>query len=122
MTYPVQKSDAEWQAILKDKGAEPVALQVTRHAATERPFTGKYEAHWADGSYHCICCGAKLFDSVTKFDAGCGWPSFAEAIPGAITASRKVPVKAGGVRQAESTCSVRSKFAIVPVRSRKPNS
>ena len=66
MTYPVQKSDAEWQAILKDKGAEPVALQVTRHAATERPFTGKYEAHWAEGSYHCICCGAKLFDSVTK--------------------------------------------------------
>lgn len=80
MTYPVQKSDAEWQAILKDKGAEPVALQVTRHAATERPFTGKYEAHWADGSYHCICCGAKLFDSVTKFDAGCGWPSYSAPV------------------------------------------
>jgi len=84
MSFPVQKSDAQWQAELASKQAESVAYQVTRHAATERPFTGKYEAHWADGSYHCICCGAKLFDSGTKFDAGCGWPSFSEAIPGAI--------------------------------------
>jgi hypothetical protein len=72
MSFPIQKTDAEWQALLKDKGAEPGALQVTRNAATERPFTGKYEAHWADGSYHCICCGAKLFDAAVKFDAGCG--------------------------------------------------
>ncbi|MEJ5149026.1 peptide-methionine (R)-S-oxide reductase MsrB [Comamonas sp. MYb396] len=84
MSFPVQKSDAQWQAELASKQAESVAYQVTRHAATERPFTGKYEAHWADGSYHCICCGAKLFDSDTKFDAGCGWPSFSEAVPGAI--------------------------------------
>ena len=84
MSFPVQKSDAQWHAELASKQAESVAFQVTRHAATERPFTGKYEAHWADGSYHCICCGAKLFDSDTKFDAGCGWPSFSEAIPGAI--------------------------------------
>ncbi|GAB2820736.1 peptide-methionine (R)-S-oxide reductase MsrB [Comamonas piscis] len=84
MSFPVQKSDAQWQAELASKQAESVAFQVTRQAATERPFTGKYEAHWADGSYHCICCGAKLFDSNTKFDAGCGWPSFSEAIPGAI--------------------------------------
>ena len=84
MSFPVQKSDAQWQAELASNQAESVAFQVTRHAATERPFTGKYEAHWADGSYHCICCGAKLFDSDTKFDAGCGWPSFSEAIPGAI--------------------------------------
>jgi peptide-methionine (R)-S-oxide reductase len=63
----------------------PCALQVTRHAATERPFTGKYEAHWADGSYHCICCGSKLFDSDTKFDAGCGWPSFRRPFPAPFT-------------------------------------
>ena len=80
MTYPIQKADAEWQAVLREKGAEPAAFQVTRHAATERPFTGKYETHWADGSYRCICCGAKLFGSDTKFDAGCGWPSFSRPI------------------------------------------
>lgn len=85
MTAKIQKTDAEWREILAAKGAERVAYEVTRHAATERPFTGKYEDHWAAGSYHCICCGAKLFDSSTKFDAGCGWPSFSEAAePGAI--------------------------------------
>ena len=86
MTFPVQKTEAQWLAVLQDKGAEPGALQVTRHAATERPFTGKYNSQWADGSYHCVCCGAKLFESETKFDAGCGWPSFSEAASGdAIT-------------------------------------
>ena len=85
MNYPIQKTDAEWQAHLAAKGAEPRAFDITRRAATERPYTGKYEQVWADGSYHCICCGNKLFDSHTKFDAGCGWPSFWKAIPGAIT-------------------------------------
>ncbi len=85
MTAKIQKTDAEWKALLAEKGAEPGAFQVTRQAATERPYTGKYEVVWAAGSYHCICCGAKLFDSSTKFDAGCGWPSFSkEAVPGAI--------------------------------------
>ena len=45
MTYPIQKTDEEWQALLRDKAAEPAAFQVTRHAATERPFTGRYEQH-----------------------------------------------------------------------------
>ncbi|OYU44425.1 MAG: peptide-methionine (R)-S-oxide reductase, partial [Burkholderiales bacterium PBB4] len=73
MTFPITKTDAEWKALLAENGAEPVAFQVTRQAATERPFSGKYETHWADGSYHCMCCGAKLFDSDTKFAAQCGW-------------------------------------------------
>lgn len=78
-------NNAEWRAHLAAKNAEPVAFEVTRQAATERPFTGRYESHWAKGSYHCICCDAKLFDSDTKFDAGCGWPSFSQAaIPDAI--------------------------------------
>ena len=84
MTHPIQKTDEEWQALLRAKGAEPAAFQVTRHAATERPFTGRYEQHWAEGRYHCVCCGALLFQSHTKFDAGCGWPSFWQAEPGAI--------------------------------------
>ncbi|MFM2050856.1 MAG: hypothetical protein RL682_1347, partial [Pseudomonadota bacterium] len=52
--YPIVKTDAEWKALLTEKGAESAAFQVTRHAATERPFSGKYERHWADGSYHCM--------------------------------------------------------------------
>ena len=102
MTYAIQKTDAEWQALLRDKGAEPAAFQVTRHAATERPFTGKYERHWADGSYHCICCGARLFDSGTKFDAGCGWPSFSLALPGAI---QEIEDRSHGMRRVETVCA-----------------
>jgi len=97
------KTDAEWQAFLASKNAEPVAFQVTRRAATERPFTGKYEAHWADGSYHCICCGNKLFDSSTKFDAGCGWPSFSQAaVPGAI---EEFVDRSHGMVRTETVCA-----------------
>lgn len=98
----LQKTDAQWQALLAEKGAELNAFQVTRHAATERPFTGKYEAHWADGSYHCMCCGAKLFDSGTKFDAHCGWPSFSLAIPGAI---KEITDTSLGMRRVETVCA-----------------
>jgi peptide-methionine (R)-S-oxide reductase len=54
----------------------PLQYQVTQEKATERPFTGEYEAHWVAGTYYCICCSTDLFESDTKFDAGCGWPSF----------------------------------------------
>ena len=102
MTFPIQKSDSEWLAVLQSKKAEPVAYEVTRHAATERAFTGKYEQFWSDGSYHCICCGSKLFDSDTKFDAGCGWPSFSQAIPGAIT---EIVDRSHGMVRVETVCS-----------------
>ncbi|MFP5466078.1 MAG: peptide-methionine (R)-S-oxide reductase MsrB [Gammaproteobacteria bacterium] len=102
MSYPIQKSDEEWQALLAAKGAEPMAYHVTRHAYTERPYTGKYEQVWADGTYHCVCCGNLLFHSQTKFDAGCGWPSFSEAVPGAI--AEKIDRSHGMVR-VETVCS-----------------
>ena len=102
MTYPIQKTDAEWRAHLAAKGAEPLAYEVTRQARTERPFTGKYEQVWADGSYHCVCCGNHLFDASTKFDAGCGWPSFSLAVPGAIT---DIADPSHGTVRVESVCS-----------------
>ncbi len=102
MTYPVQKSDDEWKALLKAKGAEPVAFEVTRHAATERPFTGKYADNFRDGSYHCICCDMPLFTSTTKFDAGCGWPSFDQAIADGAVATRSDV--SHGMRRNEALC------------------
>ena len=69
--YPISKSDAEWREQLDD-----LQYQVTRHAATERAFTGEYWDHWARGHYDCVCCGTRLFEAETKFDAGCGWPSY----------------------------------------------
>ncbi|TDQ43485.1 peptide-methionine (R)-S-oxide reductase MsrB [Tepidicella xavieri] len=102
MTFPIQKTDAEWRALLATKGAEPMAYEVTRHAYTERPYTGRYEQVWADGSYHCICCGNRLFDSQTKFDAGCGWPSFYDAAPGAIVERTDT---SHGMRRVETLCS-----------------
>jgi peptide-methionine (R)-S-oxide reductase len=75
VTVPkVVKTDAAWRALLKSD--EPLAFEVTRHADTERPFTGKYAETKADGLYRCICCDTALFDSKTKFDSGTGWPSF----------------------------------------------
>ena len=99
---PIQKTADEWKAILAAKKAEPGAFQVTRQAATERPFTGKYERVWSDGSYHCICCGNKLFDSSTKFDAHCGWPSFDQAVPGAI---KEIRDTSHGMIRVETVCA-----------------
>ena len=102
MTYPIEKSDTQWQALLAQKGAEPRAFEVTRRAATERPYTGKYEQVWADGTYHCICCGNLLFDADTKFDAGCGWPSFSLAREGAIEERRDI---SHGMVRVETVCA-----------------
>jgi peptide-methionine (R)-S-oxide reductase len=73
--YPVKKTDDQWRAEL-----DPMQYQVARHAATERAFTGQYWDHWADGRYHCVGCGELLFESTTKFDAGCGWPSYSASV------------------------------------------
>ena len=54
----------------------PMQYEVTRNKATERAFTGKYWNTFDDGKYLCVCCGAELFSSDSKFDSMCGWPSF----------------------------------------------
>ncbi len=75
MAYPVERSEEQWRALL---GAEQYA--VLRQAATERPFTGELLDEERAGVYACGGCGAELFRSGTKFDSGCGWPSFYESI------------------------------------------
>jgi peptide-methionine (R)-S-oxide reductase len=77
--YKVKKTEAEWREQL-----DATQFAVTRQAATERPFTGQYWDHSQDGIYKCVCCGAPLFDARTKFDAGCGWPSYFEPLRGDI--------------------------------------
>ena len=71
------KSDEEWKKLLDQE-----SYRVTRQAGTERPFTGKFWDFNKDGIYKCICCGTNLFESDSKFDAGCGWPSFFISIDG----------------------------------------
>ncbi len=72
----IVKSDAEWK---KQLGSSLV-FEVTRHADTESPFTGKYWNLHDKGLYRCICCNTALFDSATKFESGTGWPSFYQPI------------------------------------------
>jgi peptide-methionine (R)-S-oxide reductase len=103
MIPAVQKSDNEWKTILAQKSAELVAFEVTRHAATERAFTGKYANHFQPGTYTCICCDKPLFDADTKFDAGCGWPSFDQALSG--TAVTTQSDRAYGMVRTEVLCT-----------------
>jgi peptide-methionine (R)-S-oxide reductase len=79
MSSVVNKSDAEWQQQLT-----PEQFRVCRHKGTERAFSGAYWNAKEPGVYHCVCCGAELFDSNTKFDSGTGWPSFWATIEGAV--------------------------------------
>jgi peptide-methionine (R)-S-oxide reductase len=74
MDEKVTKSDAEWKREL-----EPMSYEVLRKRATEQAFTGKYWNSKEVGTYRCAGCGAILFESATKFDSGCGWPSFYHA-------------------------------------------
>ncbi|KAI5852835.1 peptide methionine sulfoxide reductase B3 [Morchella snyderi] len=79
MTYPVQKSNEEWQAVLS-----PEQFRILREKGTERPGTGEYDKHSQPGVYNCAGCDTPLYKSTTKFNSGCGWPAFYEGIPGAI--------------------------------------
>ena len=95
------KTDAEWLAELGE-----LAFQVTRRAATERPFSHPGFPK-GPGTYRCVCCDAPLFDASTKFESGCGWPSFTAPVPGgpdgAVVDARTD--SSGGMVRTETTCS-----------------
>jgi len=86
MNDTTHKTDADWKAQLT-----PEQYHVTRQKGTERPFTGEYWNNEAEGTYKCVCCGTPLFESDTKFDAGCGWPSF------------NAPIAEGNVQEREDS-------------------
>lgn len=71
----VNKTDSEWRQQLT-----PEQYRILREKGTERAFTGKYWNHKEDGTYSCAACGEELFRSTTKYDSGCGWPSFYDAM------------------------------------------
>ena len=95
--YKVKKSDAQWKERL-----DPMQFQVARQAATEQPFSGKYWDHWDDGKYNCISCGTPLFTSSTKFDAGCGWPSYSESINSEVI--ERITDRSHGMTRVEVRC------------------
>jgi peptide-methionine (R)-S-oxide reductase len=98
MSDRIHKSDEEWRRQLT-----PEQYRVTREKGTEMPFTGKYWNQTADGKYRCVCCGAELFSSQAKFDAGCGWPSFYAAANDQIVATQMD--KSHGMVRDEIICS-----------------
>jgi peptide-methionine (R)-S-oxide reductase len=97
MCPDIEKSEREWQEALT-----PEQYQVCRRKGTEAPFTGAYYDLKADGSYHCVCCDAPLFDSRAKFDSGTGWPSFWQ--PTAPDSVATEEDQSHGMRRTEVLC------------------
>ena len=95
----VKLTDEEWM-----KRLTPEQFQVTRQAATERPFGATYEEFEKQGvgTYYCVCCGAELFTSSEKFHSGCGWPSFYDSSKSKNVA--ETVDNSHGMRRVETTC------------------
>ena len=97
MKNKLQKTEAEWRESLSDE-----EYRVLREKGTERPHTGKFNLHFEAGTYLCKGCGQKLFESNSKFDAHCGWPSFDQSIKGTVD---YVLDKSHGMIRTEIVCS-----------------
>ncbi|TSC62381.1 MAG: peptide-methionine (R)-S-oxide reductase [Parcubacteria group bacterium Athens0416_74] len=95
--HDLPESEEEWKKMLT-----PEQYAVLREKGTEAPFTGEYVHEKADGTYACAACGNPLFDSSAKFDSGTGWPSFDQALEGAIKTQSDT---AHGMHRTEITCA-----------------
>lgn len=95
--YPIERSENEWKEKLS-----PEQYRILREKGTEAPHTGTYNLHFENGEYNCAACNTKLFESDSKFDSGCGWPSFDEAIEGAV---EYVQDRSFGMIRTEILCS-----------------
>ncbi len=93
----ISKTQQEWK-----KQLSPEAFNVCREHGTEAPFSGVFYDNEEDGLYKCVCCGAPLFESETKFDSGTGWPSYYEGVEDAITEIKDIT---HGMMRVEVTCS-----------------
>jgi peptide-methionine (R)-S-oxide reductase len=93
----ILKKEEEWK-----KELTPEEYHVLREKGTEIPFTGKYDKVFDKGMYTCRACGAQLFASDRKYDAHCGWPSFDQALPGAVEFHEDNTL---GMRRIEVTCA-----------------
>ena len=90
-------SEEDWKGMLT-----PEQYKILREKGTETAFTGEYLHEKADGTYACAACGNALFNSDAKFDSGTGWPSFDQALPGAIETHRDA---SQGMERTEITCA-----------------
>jgi peptide-methionine (R)-S-oxide reductase len=93
----IVKTDKEWRDKLTQE-----EYQVCRAHGTEAPFSGKFYDYKGDGIYTCVCCDAPLFESLTKFDSGTGWPSYYEAVEDAIIETKDI---SHGMIRTEITCA-----------------
>jgi peptide-methionine (R)-S-oxide reductase len=98
MSEKINKTEEEWRRELT-----PEQYRVLREKGTERPFTGQYANTKDPGTYLCAACGQELFTSDTKFDSGCGWPSFYE--PAKSEVIDEHDDNTFGMRRTEVTCS-----------------
>ena len=95
----VNRTEEEWRALLS-----PEEYYVARQKGTERAFTGRYWDTFTPGIYRCVGCDTPLFASDTKFDAGCGWPSYFEALD--PTKVREETDRSHGMVRTEVLCNV----------------
>ena len=97
MNKPMPNDENEWK-----KNLTPEQYRVLREKGTEPPFTGKYMHEEKDGTYDCAACGNPLFSSDAKFESGTGWPSFDQALPGAV---KEIEDNTMGMKRIEVVCA-----------------